>query len=340
VVPLVGENRTIAYYGLEGLTTSALSTPGITSGRAGLSALLAVAGLRGKSISSADVAFRLAPRLNAAGRMQSANHVMALFANSTAVEAQMIADRLETLNRSRRREEDQILAEIRKQMESQLETAQRYSLVFHGNRWHRGVIGIVAQRVVDLYHRPALVISFDEGVAYGSGRSVPGFHLLNTLTRSSKLFDRLGGHAQAVGFALPMCNVEPLVHEFERHAYSILAGQSLEPTLRIDAPVLLNEVCEELYCRMRCLEPFGLGNPAPVFASSVTVAGIPRVLKEKHLRLRVQCGKRSFEAVGWGLAGSAPHLANGRIAEVAFTLAENCFQGETSLRLILKDVRC
>jgi single-stranded-DNA-specific exonuclease len=340
VAPLIGENRTIAHYGLEGLTQSALPASGTAFGRAGLRALLAVAGLQGKLISASDVAFRLAPRLNAAGRMESAEHVMALFANAPAVEAQMIAGRLEALNRSRQREEDQILVEIRKQMEGQLEPTQRYSLVFHGNRWHRGVIGIVAQRVVDLYRRPALVLSLDRGVAYGSGRSVAGLHLLNALTRSSELFDRLGGHAQAVGFTLPVGNIERLVHEFERHAGSLLTGQNLEPALRVDARVLLSEVGEELYCHIKHLEPFGVGNPAPVFVSSVRVAGIPRVLREKHLKIYVQCPQRSFEAVGWGLADRAPHLAHGQNVEVAFALAENYFQGETNLRLILKDMRC
>jgi single-stranded-DNA-specific exonuclease len=339
VAPLVGENRTIVYYGLDGLRNSAPPAPDTASSRAGLAALLAGSGVRGNLISSADVAFRLAPRLNAAGRMDSAKHVMALFENLTALEAHTIAERLETLNRSRQAEEDLILSEIMKQMHGQLESPQRHSLVFHGNGWHRGVIGIVAQRVVDLYRRPALVISVDGGVAYGSGRSVSGFHLLNALTRCSQLFNRLGGHAQAVGFALPMHNLERLVHEFERHACTLLTGQNLEPALQVDARVHLNELSEGFYDRLGYLEPFGLGNPAPVFASNIAVAGIPRVLKEKHLTISVQCGSRSFKAVGWGLAGFAPHLAHGQSAEVAFTLAANYFEGETSLRLILKDIR-
>lgn len=177
-------------------------------------------------------------------------------------------------------------------------------------------------------------------MAYGSGRSIPGLHLLNALTRSGELFDRLGGHAQAVGFTLPRDNIERLIQEFERHACSLRTGQNLEPVLRIDARVSLPGVGEEMYCRIKQLEPFGLGNPAPVFVSSVTVAGNPRVLKEKHLKICVQCPERSFEAVGWGLAGCAPHLARGQNVEVAFSLAENHFQGETSLRLMLKDVRC
>jgi single-stranded-DNA-specific exonuclease len=256
VAPLVGENRTIARYGLDGLTESALRRSRPASGRAALPALLAVAGLHGKLISSSDVAFRLAPRLNAAGRMESAKHVMELFANATAAEAQRIADRLEGLNRSRQREEDRILAEIKRQVEGELRPAQQHSLVFQGERWHRGVIGIVAQRVVDLYRRPALVISLEGGVAYGSGRSIPGLHLLNTLTRSVELFDRLGGHAQAVGFTLPVGNIGRLVQEFERNACSLLAGRNLEPVLQVDARVSLSGVGEEICRWIKHLEPF------------------------------------------------------------------------------------
>ena len=336
VAPLTGENRTIAYFGLEGLTQSARMEA--ASGRAGLPALLAVSGLQGKAISSADVAFRLAPRLNAAGRMESAKDVMALFANATAAEAQAIAARLEALNRDRQRVETEILNEIKKQMEGRPEIALRASLVFHGQGWHRGVIGIVAQRVVDLYRRPALVIALDGGSAYGSGRSIPGFHLLDALAGSSHLFDRFGGHAQAAGFALPISNVVRLADEFERYASALLAGSDPEPVLRVDARISLNELTEQVYSELQRLEPFGLGNPSPVFISSVTVAGLPRVLKEKHLKLCMQGARRSFYAVGWGLGSYAPRLANGQSAEVAFTVAENQFQGETSLRLILKDI--
>jgi single-stranded-DNA-specific exonuclease len=338
VSPLTGENRTMAYYGLKGLTESALRQPEALSGRAGLAALLAVAGLHGKPISSGDVAFRLAPRLNAAGRMDSAQDVMALFASSTAAEVQAIAARLEALNRTRQSEEAEILNEIKKQIESQPETASQYSLIFHGDGWHRGVIGIVAQRVVELYRRPALVIALDGGSGHGSGRSIPGFHLLDALTRSSQLFDRFGGHAQAAGFALPVRNIARLADEFERHACALLAGQNLDPVLRVDARISCNDLPETIYDWLKRLEPFGLGNPAPVFASSVRVAGIPRVLKEKHLKMCVQGSGWLFQAVGWGLGGYAARLASGQNAEVAFTITENCFQGETSLRLVLKDI--
>jgi single-stranded-DNA-specific exonuclease len=335
VAPLTGENRTIVHYGLQGLSQSAGRN---AAGSVGLAALLDAAGLRGKPVSAADVAFRLAPRLNAAGRMESAKDVMELFATSTVLEAGAIASRLEELNRNRQQQETEILNEIKKQVEGQPETPLRYSLVFHGGGWHRGVIGIVAQRVVDLYRRPALVIAIDGGLAYGSGRSIPGFHLLDALTCSSHLFDRFGGHAQAVGFTLPITHVARLADEFEQHARSLLAGCDLEPLLRVDARVSLNELLENTNDWLKKLEPFGLGNPTPVFMSTVRVMGAPRLLKEKHLKMHVHGAGGFFQAVGWGLGEYTARLANGQHADIAFTLAENQFQGETSLRLVLKDV--
>jgi single-stranded-DNA-specific exonuclease len=340
VAPLTGENRTIAYYGLDGLTKSASAGPQQTSGRAGLAALLAVAGLRGRPVSSSDVAFRLAPRLNAAGRMDSAKEAMSLFAKCTRSEAEVIASRLDALNQDRQREEQQILAEIAKHMEGQLKAAGRYSLVFHGEGWHRGVIGIVAQRLVELYRRPTLVISLDGGTAYGSGRSIPGFHLLDALTHTSELFDRLGGHAQAVGFSLSKGNIAPLTDGLELYASGLLATQGMEPILDIEARLSLEEMTDHLRSWLERFEPFGPGNPAPVFASNVRVVGLPRVFKEKHLKICVRGRERAFEAVGWQLAEHVHRLASGRAAEVAFAVGEAQFEGEVTVRLLLKDIRC
>lgn len=341
VAPLTGENRTIVHYGLDGLSRVAPPGPTTAPGRAGLAALIAVSRLAGRPISSADVAFRLAPRLNAAGRMESANDVIELFTKPFApAERQALARRLEEMNQCRKREQDNILAEIKRQMEDQPERASRLSLVFCGEGWHRGVIGIVAQRVVELYRRPALVIALENGVAHGSGRSVPGFHLLDALARSRDLFSRFGGHAQAAGFSMKMENVPMLETELEQHAAATLTPQHLEPTLCVHARASLAEFSDQLSYQINRLEPFGSGNPEPVFASHVTIAGKPRIFKDKHLNMWVQDRGRWIETVGWELGTCAAQLARGQTVEVAFTLAKTCFQGETNLQLILKDIRC
>ena len=339
VAPLLGENRAIARFGLESLAGSASASAGSAPGRIGLSALLAVAGLSGRAVSASDVAFRLAPRLNAAGRMDDARDVIALFTDASPDRARTMAERLEELNRQRQDAEESILSAIKAQMQGRDGHAKRYSLVFSGSGWHRGVIGIVAQRVAELAHRPALVITEEDGVAHGSGRSIPGFHLLNALTACRELFNRFGGHAQAAGFSLPVSRVARLEEELECYARSALSPVDLEPMLRVDAEISLTDLNWDLASHLTRMEPFGTGNPAPVFAATVALSAAPRVLKEKHLKLKVSQGDRAFDAVGWGLAEKAPALAKAGNLRVAFSLAVNDFQGVKDLQLVLKDVQ-
>jgi single-stranded-DNA-specific exonuclease len=329
VVPLVGENRVIARFGLAGLRDPA---------QPGLAALIAVASLTGRKVTTGDVAFRLAPRLNAAGRMEDARDVIELFMTPDPARARGLADRLDGLNRERQRVEEQILAAIEEEMDRRPEKTARYTLVFSGEGWHRGVIGIVAQRVVDRYHRPALVIGVENGVGVGSGRSIRGFHLLEALTQTADLFDRYGGHAQAAGFAMAAERIPELEAGFEQHARAVLAPEELEPALCIDAEVGLGALDWELYEELSQLEPFGFGNPIPVWATrGVRVLAPPRVLKEKHLRLRVTQGPSTFDALGWGMADRSLELRAGDNLDLAFALDENCYQGERTLQLVVKD---
>lgn len=333
VVPLVGENRVIARFGLAGLSRPAES-------QAGLAALLAVAGLEGQEITAGDVGFRIAPRLNAAGRMENARDVVDLFTASDPSQARVIAERLERLNRDRQRVEDEILRAILAWMEQQPGMTERYSLVLSGEGWHRGVIGIVAQRVVDRYHRPTLVIGVEDGVGFGSGRSIRGFHLLEALRTVSDLFDRFGGHAQAAGFALPAARIPDLEKRFELYARSVLAPQDLEPTLSVDAEIHLAEIEWPLYEDLQRLGPFGYGNPTPVLAArGLNLVLPPRVLQDKHLKLKVAQGPRSLDALGWGWAGKGQRPVPGQQLDMAFTLDKNVFQEVATLQLVIRDMR-
>lgn len=333
VVPLVGENRIIATFGLAGLRSAA-------GGHKGLEALLDVAGLQGRTIGSGDVAYRLAPRLNAAGRLDDARDVIDLFTASDASKARAIAERLEILNRERQRVEDKILEEITEIMGQRPEMAERTSLVFSKEGWHRGVIGIVAQRVVDRYHRPTLVIGTENGIGQGSGRSIPKFHLLDALTAVSGLFERYGGHAQAAGFTLAAERIGELETQLESYTRAHLTPMDLERKLRVDAEVTLEEVDGRLYEQVKRLEPFGFGNPTPVFAArELRLVMQPRILKEKHLKLRVAQETKLFDALGWGRAGQAMGLAPGQEMDLAFTVDENVYQGMATLQLIIKDLR-
>jgi single-stranded-DNA-specific exonuclease len=330
VVPLLGENRVIARFGLEALRQPAQS---------GLAALIELSGLTGKEISAGDVGFRLAPRLNAAGRMENARDVIDLFTLADAARTREIAERLDRLNRERQRVEEEILRVIVAQMEQRTDLSEQYVLVLAGEGWHRGVIGIVAQRVVERYHRPALVIGIEDGVGVGSGRSIKGFHLLDALTSVGDLFQRFGGHAQAAGFALTAERIPELARRFEEHARNVLTPSDLEPVLRVDAHVDLAEVDWPLYQEIIQLEPFGMGNPTPVFgACGIRLVTTPRILQEKHLKLRVGEGTRTLEAIGWGWAARTPTLAAGQQVDLAFALEQNNYQDMASLQLVIKDL--
>jgi len=331
VVPLVGENRVIARFGLEGLRQPS---------QAGLQALLEVSGLEGREISSGDVGFRIAPRLNAAGRMENARDVIDLLTCSDPQKAREIAGRLEELNRERQRVEDGILREIEAIMDRHPEKRERYSLVLAGEGWHRGVIGIVAQRVVERYHRPTLVIGVGDGLGVGSGRSIRALHLLDALSAVQDLFERFGGHAMAAGFALPSARIAELETRFERYDRAVLKPHDLEPVLRVDAEVSGAEIDWSLFEALETLAPFGCGNPTPVLAArDLRLLLGPRILQEKHLKLRVACGPRAFDAIGWGMAERAATLASGQSLDMAFTLDQNVFQDVRRLQLVVSEIR-
>jgi len=351
VVPLVGENRVIARLGLASLSDSAKR--GQQSSRPGLGALLAVSGLGNRPVTAGDVGFRIAPRLNAAGRMEDARDVIELFTTPDAAKAGAIAERLDRLNTERQKVEERIVKEILARLEQEPEKAARYFMVFAGEGWHRGVIGIVAQRVVERTNRPAVVIGVEDGVGQGSGRSIRGFHLLDALASADRLLQRYGGHAQAAGFTLAADRIPELEAALESHARAALSPEDLEPTQRVDARVSFADLNRDLYAALNLLEPYGLGNPAPVFvADGLRLVSPPRILKERHLKLRLAqssaanaasaAGSNSFDALGWGLADQGPALAGlavGQELAAAFTLDENVYQGLSSLQLVLKDFR-
>ncbi len=206
--------------------------------------------------------------------------------------------------------------------------------------WHRGVIGIVAQRVVERYHRPALVVGVEDGVGVGSGRSISGFHLLNALTQSGDLFARFGGHAQAAGFSIPSERIPELEARFEASARAALTPRDLAPVLRLDGELSLREVGLDLCDALRSLGPHGVGNPTPVFAArGVSIVAPPRIIKDKHLKLRVAQGPKSVTAIGWGLAEQGQALTVGQELDLAFTLGEDAYGEMATAQLVIKDLR-
>ncbi|MGE0405090.1 MAG: single-stranded-DNA-specific exonuclease RecJ [Candidatus Korobacteraceae bacterium] len=334
-VPLHGENRVFTKLGLEGLKKPV---------NLGLKALLEVAALDGsRPLTATDVAFRLAPRLNAAGRMDVALDVIHLFGATDVAQAREIATRLDQLNTERQQEERRIMQEIEDRVNANPALTDAFCVVLDGEGWHRGVIGIAATRVVERWGRPALVISKDGEEAHGSGRSIRGFHLLDALDACRPLFTRYGGHAHAVGFGLPAGRVHDLRSSLDAYARARLSLADLEPVLELDGELPLAEINQNLYRDLCSLEPFGLGNPEPRFAArGVRLAQPPRILKEKHAKLRVAApgSNRTFNAMGWRMAERIEKSAilAGDGIDIAFTLDHNPHPDFGGLELCLEDL--
>jgi len=279
-VPLLGENRVFASLGLKGLRSPV---------NVGLKALLEVAKLGdGRALTSTEVAFRIAPRLNAAGRMDAARDVVELFGVKDIERAREIAARLDRLNADRQDEERRILESIEHRLEAEPALRDTYCMVIEGEGWHRGVIGITATRIVEKYGRPTLILSREGEESHGSGRSISAFHLLDALESCRSLFSRYGGHAHAVGFALPAANVQELCAHLDTYARARLTLADFDPHLEFETDLPLDQVSPELHYALSLLEPFGMDNPEPVFtAHGVRLMAPPQAVKDKHVRLRI-----------------------------------------------------
>jgi single-stranded-DNA-specific exonuclease len=283
-VPLTGENRVFAKIGLDELRRAV---------NPGLKALLEVAQISSKHPpTSTEVAFRIAPRINAAGRMDIARDVVDLFSTKDADRARLLAGKLDRLNAERQEEERRILRSIDERISGDPALCEAYCIVVDGEGWHRGVIGIAATRVVERYHRPALVISREGTEAFGSGRSIRAFHLLEAVESSHALFTRYGGHSHACGFAMPSANVAQLRTELDAFARTRLTLADFDPVLEVEAELELDEITPGLYQALQLLEPYGAGNHEPAFsARSVRLIAPPKILKDKHIKLKLKAGE-------------------------------------------------
>ena len=338
VVPLTGENRIIARCGLEGLSKGPHT--------AGLDALLTEAGLSGRTIDSFHVSFMIAPRLNAAGRMSSpdlALDLLLLRGREDAIRARArdLARQLSDENTRRQEQEAAIVADARRTIDGDPDVGAPNMLVVHGEGWHRGVIGIVASKIVDAYGKPALVIATDGELAHGSARSIPPFDLLGALEDCSDVFLRFGGHRQAAGVTLEAARIPELRRRLAAIANDRLSPQDLVPRLRIDAPLGLREISGEVIEGLVRLGPFGSCNPKPVFrASPVELLDAPKRIKDRHLGLLFRQDGRAFRAIAWRAAEREEYLSANRFRlELAYSLEQGEYQGERVTEMTVADVR-
>ncbi|MGE5554393.1 MAG: single-stranded-DNA-specific exonuclease RecJ [Betaproteobacteria bacterium] len=334
VVPLIGENRLYAQWGLARLRKAP---------RLGLDALLRAGGLERKR-GATVVAFGLAPRLNAAGRLGDPTIGVELLLAQDPAKAERLAAELETANRARQALEQQILAEVRSSLEQEGDPLASWTLVAAGEGWHPGVIGIVAQRVVELYHRPTVVISLDGEVGHGSARSITPFNLYDALSACSDLFLKFGGHAMAAGLTLRAEDVPALRERFEAVARGRLTPEDLLPSLRIDACVEAEEVTPELVEELEQLSPFGPGNPSPVLALCGVEIAEERLVGqgERHLKLAVRSPGSAalLDCIGWRMAACRERLhCHFGPVDLAFAPALEEWRGVRRLQLVLQDVR-
>ena len=336
VVPLVGENRVIAKVGLDLLTRG--------PHKVGLRALLDVCGLTGKTIDSYHIGFMLAPRVNAAGRMSTpdiATRLLLASDEALADEVRALAAQLDGENIRRQEEQAETFAAAKKIVQTDPEVGARSVIVVAGEGWHRGVIGIVASKLVETFHRPAIVLAVENGVAHGSCRSIPHFDLLGALERCAHIFIKFGGHKQAAGVTLDADRIREMRGAINDVADELIGPNDLIPRLRVDGDLTFRAITGEVAAGIASLAPFGAGNPRPVFAArGVEIVDGPRKLKERHLKMSLKQEGRIFRAVAWRAAERHEFLTEHKAAlDVAFSLEQNQYNGSTYLELTLADLR-
>ncbi len=328
VVPLTGENRIIVRHGLRGLAHVK---------NAGLRALMEVAGIKAGAPTAGQVAFRIAPRINAAGRMADAGEVVELFLTADAARAKEIAARLHAWNAERQGEEARIVDEVLAACVAAPVGDSDGGLVFCAEGWHRGVLGIVASRLVERYWRPVFVLSSENGLTRGSGRSVRGFELLDALESMRDLFVQHGGHSFAAGVTLETPRVPEFRQRFNAYAANRWPAEQRQRCLRIDAELRVHDVNDAMFQDLRRLEPFGMGNPEPLFALRGAEIASFQLMKEKHVRIAARVDGRTLFLRGFNLAARAEEMAVGRRLDVAFNICADDYAG--GWRAIVKEVR-
>lgn len=334
VAKLTGENRTIVSLGLKDLRNSR---------NPGLRALLEVAGCGdGKGMTSYDLGFRLGPRINAAGRIDAARAVVDLFDTRDCEEARRLAEHLEARNHERREVQQEIFELAIAELEGSEGAVPSHAAVIAGQGWHRGVIGIAASKIAERINRPCVVLSIDGDVAHGSGRSIEPYHLLNGLTSCADLFEKFGGHSHAAGITIRADRISEFRRRLNEHAAGCLTDEDLQPALHIDAELPSEAITFQMANELSSLEPFGAGNPRPIFmTSNLRRVGEPKVLKDRHLKMHVAGAQgRPLETIWWNCISEqkrTPDVTTG--IELAYTIETNTWNDEVRIQLNIQDMR-
>jgi single-stranded-DNA-specific exonuclease len=328
VVPLIGINRILTKFGLSQLTHST---------RPGILALKEIAGIGGAPVDTIGINFRLAPRINAAGRLGDAGETVRLLVSREPEEAREMATHLNDLNIQRQHIEEKILVDARRMVESLADGPAKKSLVLSSSDWHPGVIGIVASRITEEYHRPTILIALSGNLGKGSGRSFDHFPLYQGLKACQTWVEKFGGHEQAAGLVIREECIPGFSEAFEEIVSRKLCEEDFTPRLSLDALARLDQMDDSFLTEMESLAPFGSGNPEPVLGlEELTVLG-SRLVGKGHLRLRIQEGRSVREAIGFGMASW--HPLSQRRMKMAFSPQVGTYQGRRILQLKIVDLQ-
>lgn len=331
IVPIVDENRILMKAGLQMLHHSP---------RVGIKALLELIKIPAKEITTSKIVFSIGPRINAAGRMGDATTAVKLMISESYTEAKACAYELESINMRRRDTDSKTLEEALSQIDEELDMDQISTMVLYSPDWHLGVIGIVASRLVDLYHRPAIMLSNVDGMIKGSARSIKGFNIYDALKKCEDLLEQFGGHAYAAGLTLKEENLEEFRRRMNHIAYLDLSENTFEPYLTIDSKLDFMDIDMKFWKLLAQFEPFGPSNLRPVFVSeNVEAVGIPSIVGNGHLKMKIkQNGSGIFDSIGFNMHEFLPIVRSGNRFDIAYVLEENLWNGRRSLQMRLKDI--
>lgn len=331
IVPITGENRVLAYYGLRHLNT----TP-----RAGLKALIKIAGIH-NVLDIQNVVFGLGPRINAAGRIKHAKEAVRLLLCDDEDEADEFAQEINKHNTDRRKFDMSITDEALAMIQEDAWLSGAKSTVLFKEDWHKGVIGIVASRCIEHFHRPTIILTKSNGKAAGSARSVPGFDVYEAIEECADLLEQFGGHTFAAGMTLPVENIDAFRLRFDEIVSGRILPEQLTPMISVDQELDLEDISWKAYKVLKQMGPFGPGNMTPVFVSrGVSIAGKPTIMKEKHIKFNVYQGNSpAFTVIAFGMAHIYPDLMDGKTFDICYSLDENTFRDKTTLQFMLKDIK-
>ena len=334
IMPIHGENRILVRHGLAGLAES----PSL-----GLRALMSVSGCLGKrDLNTGTISFKVAPRINAAGRLERAMQAVEMLTTDDQSRAEELAQALDLCNTQRQEVERRMVEEAHEMITAQGGLKERGAIVLGREGWHPGVIGIVASRLVDTYHRPTIVVALNEEVGQGSARSIAGFDLYEAIRACSSGLTSFGGHFAAAGLKLPRGHFEAFAETFDHHCLGVLSPEQLQKSISIDAEVPLGVLTLKVLESIEALEPHGVGNPKPILASNlVRVVGEPKVVgpRQNHIQVRFCQGDTTLKAIAWNMAERGKVLTAGKLCSIAFHPSINEWNGRREVQLELKDFR-